>query len=191
MYMEKLRKLNAQPFEDGSKVSNTKKAAGKIEKATGLRLPEDLKQLLIDAGGALFFGSTVVYRPIELSPWNRDGSPQDVDIMYGLGEGKYSVLKNLDIYSGRIPTDCVPIACTPADNQILLCIEGTRKRQVYFWDHHDEREITGDEENDYGNMYLIARSFGEFIDMLEVVEDSDIDPDTDNKIESEWFADDF
>lgn len=189
MYEDRMKELSAEIF--GEKADNPAEAAKELERFIETPLPEDLQQFLVEAAGALIFGSFVVYRPIELTPWNKDGSPQDVDIMYGLGEGKYSILENLEIYNARIPDDCIPIACTPADNQILMCIEGTREGQIYFWDHHDEREITGDDENDYGNMYLVAKSFPEFVKLLEVNEDSDIDPDIDDKIESAWFADDF
>lgn len=62
--------------------------------------------------------------------------------------------------------------------------------KIFFWDHEDEREIMGEHQNDFENMYLIANSFEDFIGSL-MIDDSAPDSDDDDGIVSSWFSDDL
>ncbi|MDT5095094.1 MAG: hypothetical protein QOH60_4457 [Mycobacterium sp.] len=43
-------------------------------------------------------------------------------------------------YVGRIPDETIPVAADPADNLVLLGVEGMVRNRVMFWDH-EHREL--------------------------------------------------
>jgi hypothetical protein len=75
-----------------------------------------------------------------------------------------------------MPDTMIPIADDGGGNQICLGIKGKERGKVYYWDHHNEWDEQ-DYLEDYGepmppevkfqNVYLIAKSFEDFIQRLE------------------------
>jgi hypothetical protein len=64
-------------------------------------------------------------------------------------------------YLGRIPKNLLPIACDDGGNLICLSLGGADRGAVYYWDHDDEHSPPS-----YDNVYLIAQTFGEFLDSI-------------------------
>ena len=67
-------------------------------------------------------------------------------------------------YKNRIPSELIPIAVDPGGNLVCLAVAGNNIGKVHFWDH--EEEADEGEIPDYGNVYLVADSFDEFLDGL-------------------------
>lgn len=85
-----------------------------------------------------------------------------------LGIGTPEETENLDyvlgVFGDRMPSRIFPIARDPGGNFICISSEGADAGMVYFWDHEretDTGELPGDQ-----NLYLIADSFDEFLNML-------------------------
>ena len=64
-------------------------------------------------------------------------------------------------YMRRIPGNLFPIACDDGGNLICLSVGGSDKGAVYYWDHDNEHSPPS-----YDNVYLIAETFGEFLDSI-------------------------
>lgn len=175
--------LGAKPF--GRSVANYGNVLKGFESLVG-RLPQAYAQLLSGyRGAAIRFDKDVRYRPMKRSPWDRksDGS-QSLNMLYGLS-GESSLPHQQTSYTNRMADGVIPVGDAPGGNVICLAL---RTGKLYLWDHEDERPITGNAKNDYGNMYLIADSFDRFLKALYVEEDSDND---DDNIDEVWLADDL
>ncbi|MFZ5553758.1 MAG: SMI1/KNR4 family protein [Bacteroidota bacterium] len=94
-----------------------------------------------------------------------------VDWFLAIYDGKYDNLKsyiiNYKLNKKRLPTHLMPIAHDPGGN--LICISCGEKDYgyVYFWDHEKEVDYSRSDDKDYSNLYLIAKSFDEFINGLK------------------------
>ena len=77
-----------------------------------------------------------------------------------LGGGSDSLEHYLEVYSGRIPPNALPIAYDDGGNLICLLFDG-KSQPVAFWDHEMEGENAED-----AVFYLIAPNFEEFCQSL-------------------------
>ena len=75
-----------------------------------------------------------------------------------------NLVKQLEVFSGRIPSDYISIADDPFGNKICLAVSGKNYGRVYFWDHEFEHD--GDGQPSMSNMNLIATNFEEFLASL-------------------------
>ena len=103
---------------------------------------------------------------------NHGGTPEtnEFDIPdTGNGSGIdtfFSVREMLDLkerYASRFLTQAWPIAHAEGGN--YLCLVCKDKPGIYFWDHELEQEE--DSEPTWDNMFLLARTFGEFWQALK------------------------
>lgn len=193
MIEQKLHELGVIISNDT--VHNEAELLHDYETLTGHTLPATYRHFLLKFKTSLYFDNMIVYRPLESSPWDSDGT-QDLDELYGLtlgvkqDSGLSTLLKKYLTYLDRMPHSVVPIAEAPGGNQICLGVEAPVEGKILFWDHEDEREIMGEHQNDFENMYLIANSFEDFIGSL-MIDDSAPDSDDDDGIVSSWFSDDL
>lgn len=82
---------------------------------------------------------------------------------YGISEDRIEdLLETNDMYSRRLPTDVLAIAEAAGGN--LICLDLGDDGKVYWWDH--EEEATDEEEPGFGNMFLLAPSFSDFLEHL-------------------------
>jgi len=141
-----------------------------IEAKVGGKIPSELTAFLKQFKGAsVTFGIGVEYRPEERTGWVRKGGRLPVDRLFGLGNDDHGISALLKTYAARLPNGVLPFGEGPAGNLLCLVVRpGKRHGHVYFWDHEDEREMTGDERNDFGNMYRAAKTFGAFLKKLHV-----------------------
>ena len=128
-----------------------------FEKLIHGTLPQDYKAFLKNENGGR-------PKPNLFRFTTRAGREENSTVHYffGLHEGRVGSLKNdFEIYKGRIPSDCLPIATDPFGNVIMLGITHQNLGRVYFWDHEKETEPPSE-----GNISPIAHSFSEFVDKL-------------------------
>ena len=90
-----------------------------------------------------------------------------------------AVLARTQFYrsQGRIPEELIPIGDNMFGDQVCLAVLGEHRGKVFFWDHDDERDEadywqehgqgkTVPREFLYGNVYLVADSFMDFLARL-------------------------
>jgi hypothetical protein len=67
----------------------------------------------------------------------------------------------------RLPNHLLPIAHDPLGN--LICISCSKEDfgYIYFWDHENAVDYANSTDADYSNLYIIAKSFKEFIAGLQ------------------------
>ncbi len=133
-----------------------------LEKEIGYSLPADYANFLLHYGG---FGTEdyVSFTYLEENP--RDDEKGLLDVFFGIlpGDG-YDLIKNYNCYKDRIPQNLLPIADS-CGNVVCISLAGDNKDCVYLWDHNDEEMV---ENPGYSNVYLLAHSFDEFINSLEL-----------------------
>ena len=195
MIEQKLHELGVIISNDNDTVHNEAELLREYEALTGHTLPVTYRHFLLKFKTSMFFDNMIVYRPLESSPWDSDGT-QGLDEFYGLtlganqDSGLSTLPKKYSTYLDRVPYSVVPIAEAPGGNQICLGVESPVEGKIFFWDHEDEREIMGEHKNDFENMYLIANTFEDFIGSL-MIDNSAPDSDDDDGIVSTWFSDDL
>jgi hypothetical protein len=155
-----------------------------IEKRLGVRLPESYRHFLTTYG-ATMPRKLVVYNPVERLPPEISETGQGcVAVFYGTSsdvDDAYSLQRRMQYFSGRIPTNMLPIADDGGGDQILLGISGKEAGKIYFWDLRNEPLDEEDYLEDYGkprppeamfeNVHLIADSFEDFLRRLEAKTD--------------------
>lgn len=132
------------------------------EKYFKCQFPEDYKKFLLDYNGGTP-DKTLIYFE----------SDEGV-ITYFLGicnDSIYGIRNINNRFINRIPTNTLPIARDPGGNLFLMSIRGDDYGSVYFWDH--EEEVYEDEEPDYSNMTLVAKSFTELVNNLKDISELD------------------
>jgi len=153
-------------------------------------LPDDYKYFLSNYGKSSFV------KEVKFHPYTNDaeyihsaeiGLPNfkfygsQVSYFYGLNtdNNNFNIINKFNIYANRLPKDFLPIADDGLGNQICLSLSKEKFNWIYWWDHEnewDEEDYLDDtghemsEEVKFQNVYLIAKSFTEFIEKLQIVE---------------------
>jgi hypothetical protein len=151
-----------------------------IERDLQATLPPDYRRYLREYGLAAF-GEYVNFRPLcPLPPHISDNGAGHLSYFYGAGDGAHSLRWNIEILRDRMPNTIIPIGDDGVGNQICIGIAGNERGKVYFWDHEnewDEADYLEEEgvpmppEVKFQNVYLVAESFADFINRLEVAKD--------------------
>lgn len=138
--------------------STNQHAIDLFQRFIGKRLPKDYVKFLLDYNG----GS-----PVPDAFDFKDGTGgSSVRYFHGLRKNADDddLLRNIDVYKDRMPSDFLPIASDFGGNKIVIAVSGQYYGRLFFWDHEnevDEGFIAGVE-----NMSLIADSFSVFLSGL-------------------------
>jgi len=85
-------------------------------------------------------------------------------LLFGIAnDDEYSLASYIEVYSGRMPDNILPIGSDDFGNVVCLSVMGEDIGKVYFWNH--DWEVV-ERTADYSNMTLMANSFSEFIEGL-------------------------
>ena len=139
-----------------------------LEKEIGYSLGTDYANFILHYGGFSF--EDYVCFILEQDP--RDGEKGFLEVFYDILPGdRYDLIEKYNCYKNRIPRNLLPIADSSGD---IVCISlaGDNKDCVYLWDHEDEEMV---EDPGYSNVYLLAHSFDEFMNSLEIDSEEDED----------------
>jgi hypothetical protein len=145
-----VEKLGLYPLKEDFQCANETQVR-EAENVLGFELPADYRAFLSEFGVS-GLSSAVVFAAIEPSPWAADGKDH-MGLFYGISDDPdFDVCSvNADL-RGDIPDDSIAIAHDSGANHLLLF----RNNQVRFFD------------NDSGKTFLCARSFEDFLKLLEV-----------------------
>lgn len=64
-----------------------------------------------------------------------------------------------------MPTGILPIGHDPGGNYICIALTDENYGQIYFYDHEEPNEDSNGNVN-WNNLYLVAKSFSEFLNKL-------------------------
>jgi len=132
------------------------------------------RAVLADVGGAIVFDRGARFTMNEPSPLNSKAGYQRLELLYGLGNGKDSLKRNLEVYRDELPPTYVPIGEAPGGN--LLSLDGTGC--MHLWDHESLRGHPG---------WKVSDSFDDFFQRLEPEDSGPIG--TEGIIDSESLLD--
>ena len=119
-------------------------------------LPNDYKDFLAKYDGVRFYNCEFYVKDISQKVL--------MDVLYGVnGEKKYDIHKKNERFAGEIPTKSIVIGEDPGGVPILL-VNDEKNNGVYFFDS----DLFFEQSSDEKNTYLIANTFTDFFNMLNV-----------------------
>jgi len=126
----------------------------RFEKANNILLPEDYKAFLLKHNGGRPF--------LNIEPTAKS----NVQWILGMVEEPSfaSLFQQHDMFCKRIPSWYFPIANDSGGNLYLMSLFAENYGLIAFWRH--EQETTGDADQYFENMSIVANSFSEFLDQL-------------------------
>ncbi|WP_036477810.1 SMI1/KNR4 family protein [Myxosarcina sp. GI1] len=160
-YQEKMNSFHYYFVEDEYELP-TQQDIKQLEEELNFQLPDDYKVFLANysltaCDGYLLFPFKKNY------PYDDKGV---LSVFFGiLSNDSYNLFNNYQNYQGRIKPDLLPIATDPGGNLIAISLS---TGAIYFWDREDEVVVEPGEEIDSSNLYLVADSFDEFMNSLEM-----------------------
>lgn len=139
-----------------------------LESRMAAQLPADFKDFLRTHNGG---SSTTVL--CYLIHNNQQGDIGLLHQIYYL-KRKYTyrdsndIRNKLAVFEDRMPRHFVPFACDPGGNQLCISVRQKDYGTVYFWAHEEEEEYEDDDgtADSYAGIYLVAKSFSEFLEQL-------------------------
>lgn len=170
MALDKLDRLGPRLF--GEAYDDLELAIESLEVV--LPLSDGYRELLLEFGGAVIFEKGAKFQCDERSPLNDKEGFQSLEMLYGLGCSRSSILMEGLERAEQIPDGFVPIGESSGDH--LICMD--REGAIYLWGHESSLDETG---------WLIASSIDDFLGRLQP-DDSGIG-NTDGIIDSESFLD--
>jgi cell wall assembly regulator SMI1 len=136
-----------------------------VEKYVGLNFPNEYKDHLLK-----FNGGQPTPNIFKFNQNSRENL-SNIDWFLAIYDGEYDNLKKeiemVKIEEKRMPEHMLPIAHDPGGNLICISCDYEDKGHIYFWDHEKEVDYSVSDDRDYSNLYLIAKSFNEFINGLK------------------------
>lgn len=152
-------------YVKGLKLVASDERIARFESSAHLQLPDEYREFLKRYGNTAF-EDYVVYPFIDREcPWAENGYG-GISVFYGLDAGPYDLEKRFSSHVNRIPSDMLPIGVDGGGNLICLAFTGPDRGSVFFWDRDAEPEP---EERDLRtNVYLIARSFDDFLKSMRL-----------------------
>ena len=145
---QKLKKLGASLIGRKAKDAST---LAKIEKMFDVKLPATYKNALVHFGGGIFFDKGARFSSDSVIPLQRSDGTIRLTMLFGLGRGKHSILKNMGVFKGHNIEGTAVIGDSPGGNFVLADEYG----HVFFWDHEEDM------------IYRVAKSLEEFFSRLE------------------------
>ncbi len=136
-----------------------------IEKYVNLKFHNEYKEHLLQYNGGQCLPN--VFRFNENGKW----AESCIDWFLAIYDGEYDNLKKyIQIYKieeKRLPIHILPFAHDPGGNLICISCDNEDEGSIYFWDHENEVDYNASGDNDYSNLYFVAKSFNDFINELK------------------------
>lgn len=125
--------------------------------------------------GGCMFNNDVVFSSISKIPSAYEDGSCPISIFYGWNQGEESLQENREAFIEQISEKYFVIAEANPGDQLLVNNEDNK---IYYWAHEES-------ENDC--IFLVANSFEDFIESLEINKNKF----KEKKVISSWFSEDF
>lgn len=129
-----------------------------VEQQLNVRFPDDYRRFLLAHNGGRpepdvfdIFDDDLAFQSSMVN-WFYCIDPTDYN---------YDILKNAEVFKGRMPPEFIPIGEDPGGNQICLVVSGDDRGMIFFWDH--ESEMDEDEPPTYDNLFFIADNIDDLL----------------------------
>jgi hypothetical protein len=136
-----------------------------LEEYVGLTFPIEYKKHLLQYNGGKC--SPNIFAFMENGKQNNS----ILNWFFAISNCEYNNLKEyintLKIDEKRLPSHILPIADDPGGNLICISCGNNDFGHIYFWDHEKEVDYSVEDDSNYSNLYLISKSFNQFIDELK------------------------
>lgn len=126
-----------------------------FEKKYNILLPEEYEEFLLNYGSG-YIKADYCYTALENTPLTPESGYQSVDYFYGS-----DIVGNMDVFLEELNGQLLPIADAGGGDFICIGVKDEYKWKVYYWMHEGKGSVLGDD------LYLIANTFGEFIQRFE------------------------
>lgn len=142
----------------GTSSKFNQKLVDKIENIVGATFPKEYIRFLRKYNGGLPEANVVT-------------SEKTLDFIltsfYGTDlEPVNDIYSRFKTFEGRVPNGCVPIASDAGGNLVVLNLSNSKYGYVFFWDHEEEL-MYEDAGMNLDDLFLIAPSFNEFLNMIK------------------------
>lgn len=126
----------------------------------GVRFPQSYIEFLLQFNGGSFVRPVMFYVP-DASAQFPDGVPADCFIGACRDDGSGDLRWYAETFADRIPEECLAVVMCGSQDLVMLQLDGPEAAfgNVWFWDADEARE--GD------NIYWLADSFDEFLELLQ------------------------
>lgn len=142
-------------IEDGGPSISEERLA-QVEERLGIEFPVDYRSFMLK-----YNGGEPSPNSFQFKEFDGDYTDSLVLMFLAIDSEKFNLEQEVEIYAGRIPDHLVPIAADPFGNVICIAVAGPSAGAIYFWDHEEEGDVLNND-----NVYLIADTFTEFLDLL-------------------------
>ncbi len=126
--------------------------------------PSELKELMLEFKGAIFFDNGAKFKPEGECILVASDGYLSLNTIYGIAENDYGILSVNKSYEDQMPDSVIIIGESNGGNQI--CIEKSTG-SIFFWNHEGTPNVD--------ELFYVAPSFSEFLLKLEVQEQGGLD----------------
>lgn len=136
-----------------------------IENFIGLKFPIEYKSHLLQYNGGKC-------SPCQFAFTEKGKiTTSSIDWFLAIYDGEYDNLRDYintyKIEQKRLPSNLVPIAHDSGGNLVCISCGSKDYGQIFFWDHEREVDYSRFSDDNYSNLYFVAKNFDEFIDNLK------------------------
>ncbi|KGX91258.1 SMI1/KNR4 family protein [Pontibacillus marinus] len=164
--------ISEKPFDKDQQMEHLRK----IENLFSISIPDDYKEFL------LLYNQVLFENYITISPKVLpELGGHILEELYGLDCLSY----HMNRYSDRIPSSFIPIGECVGGDLVLIGIKEDSDGKVFIWDHENElqarlmlgEKVEADLNSYKENLHLISQTFVEFLSILEIDDNDDLELD--------------
>ncbi|WP_141732404.1 SMI1/KNR4 family protein [Oligoflexus tunisiensis] len=139
-----------------------------FERNIGFRFPDDYRAFILESNGGTL-DSAMVFKCDNKGRMIEEG----IETFYGLGAPNWADIQRAyqtyHINQRRMPDYLIAIGSDAGGNQIAMLLNNLAFGYVVYWDHENEVDFDDPEDakNPLRNCSLIAKSFTDFVAMLQ------------------------
>lgn len=159
-----------------------------LEKALELSFPQEYIDFLENYNGGKPESNIIELDGSKVKPFSITSF--SITSFYGFGLEPYEdINNNLNIFKGRIPDKCIPLAGVEGGNILVMSLETERYGYIYLWDHEEEY---GYEFGGYKieSLSQVASSLSQLLSIMKPYDAKNVDM-SGYKVESVWVNPEF
>ncbi len=162
--------LPLQPGIVGEISEDPERDLADFEISIGARLPDALRQHLIEFGAAVRFSAGAMFKPRQRTFIEDEAGLHRFEVLFGLAHDRNGIREKNETYADQLPPGYIAIGGSSGGD--LICLARSSGK-IMYWNHEAESEET--------SLFEIAPTFIDFVSSLLV---DDAIPDRSRKVVS-------